>query len=120
MQRKPPLPLLVIAAVCIATEVTFLLLQSKALGLIRVALHSLLLILIIRGRRGAAEFWAFLSIVGGVLTGFNALKLAPTHLLTAAILAAYAAFLLLSVAYVLRSRTMVEYFATHAEVEDAA
>ncbi|MBX3659142.1 MAG: hypothetical protein KF740_11965 [Ramlibacter sp.] len=118
MQRNPPLPLISIAVVCIGAEATVLLFQFKALGLVRIALHFLLLFLAIRGKRGAAEFWGFLSIVGGVLTGYSAFRLATVSPLGASLLALYAAFLLVSAAYVFKSRRLAEFFDANAEPDN--
>jgi hypothetical protein len=118
MQRNPPLPLISIAVVCIGAEAAVLLFQFRTLSLVRIALYSLLFFFAIRGSRRAAEFWGFLSIVGGVLTGYSALRSATAYPLGASLLATYAAFLLASAAYVFKSRRLAEFFDANAEPDN--
>lgn len=114
MHRKPPTPLLAIATVYLASEAAVLLLQFKASILARLAVYSVVLLLAIRGSRGAANFWGFLSFLGGAVTGYSALQVARVNPLGASLLGAYAAFFFLSAAYVFKSRSLAEYYSSVA------
>jgi len=118
MNRKTPIPLLVIAATYVASEASVLLFQFKASVLVRLAVYSAVLFLAIRGSRGAANFWGLLSLLGGAATAYGAFQVASVNPYGASLLGAYAAFFFVSAVYVFTSRSLAEYCGSSAGAQN--
>lgn len=97
---RPPIPLIAIAAIYLASEVLPLVSRFTAMGFVRIAIYSVVFFFVFRGSRGAASLWGVMSILGGVVSGFRATQNFQSNPDASLLLALYAAFFFMSSAYI--------------------
>lgn len=97
---RPPVPLIAIAVVYLASEVLSLIYVPKLMGFVRIAIYSIVFLFAFRGSRGAAKIWGIMSILGGVVSGFGAMQIFQTNPDGSLLLTLYATFFFISSAYI--------------------
>jgi hypothetical protein len=106
---RAPRPLIAFAVLYLLSELVLLLAQFKVGGVVRLVLYAFVLGLAIRGSRGAAKLWGVLSLLGGAVTAYGALKLGSPSSTGFYTLSLYSVFFFSSAAYIFTSKTLANY-----------
>lgn len=107
---RPPVPLIAIAVIYLASEALPLVTKPSAIGFGRIAAYSTVFFFAFRGSRGAASLWGIMSIFGGVVSGFRAAQHFQSNPDAALLLALYATFFFVSSAYIFLSRGLRQFY----------
>jgi hypothetical protein len=107
---RPPIPLIAIATIYLASELLPLVSRPTAMGVVRIAIYSIVLFFALRGSRGAANLWGVLSVFGGIVSSFSAVQLFQSNPDSSLLLALYAAFFFMGSAYIFLSRQLRSFY----------